>query len=73
MRISNIYILAIAVVMTSASGSSKNSKSTERTTTVTDGMTAENRTNTSLLNQIRRLKGKTLQGGVPFFRKTPIQ
>lgn len=56
--------ISIVLVMTFlfvSCGSSKNTVKNERA----DEISQMNRSNISLLNQIRRLKGVTIQGGVP--------
>ena len=64
-----MFLLFSIAFLIGACGTSKNSKSTKNTTTITDGMTSDNRMNTSLLDQISRLRGVTLRGGVPVFSK----
>jgi len=67
MKKTNILIAAIFIALLASCGTAKSTGDKESTT---DGMTSENRMNTSLLNQIRRLKGMTLQSGVPVFSKS---
>ena len=69
MRNSKMYLLIGIALMIGACGTGKNSNTTKSTNTITDGMTADNRMNTSLLDQISRLRGVTLRGGVPVFSK----
>ena len=67
MRKSNNLVAFIFIGLLVSCGTAKSTAPRESNT---DGITSENRLNTSLLNQIRRLKGITLQGGVPVFSKS---
>jgi len=58
--------LVLGMIM--SCGTAKNNS--ESTQANAEGLTTENRMNTSLLNQIRRLPGVTLQQGVPVFSKS---
>jgi len=55
------YIIILVSVLFLSCGSGKNTASSERA----DAISKMNESNISLLNQIRRLKGVTVQGGVP--------
>ncbi len=69
MRKSNILIAIIFIGLLASCGTAKSTSTGVKESTA-DGITSENRANTSLLNQIRRLKGVTLQGGIPVFSKS---
>ena len=59
-------LLVLTLALSFGCGSSKSSTPSEAPS---DGILEKDRVNISLLNQIRRLKGVTIQGGVPIFAK----